>query len=161
MNIKILPVLLVAITLAACGGQSDAPNSNADTQTPKEQPAKPASRTRLHILPIAGGIHVPETLIIRSRSSKQAADGTTDRVVRAEYARIDEAQAEIVLANAFEAAGFKPLSTAETSNTHVVRNADGLRVRYVITPQGPDLKVALQAPDAQGLVSFYWKQAAK
>jgi hypothetical protein len=161
MNIKILTVLLVAITLSACSGQSDAPNNNAQTQTPKEQPAKPASRTRLHILPIAGGIRVPETLIIRSRSSKQAADGTTDRVVRAEYAGIDEAHAERVLANAFEAAGFKPLSAAERGDAHVMRNADGLRVRYVITPQGPDLKVALQAPDAQGLISFYWKEAAK
>lgn len=156
MNTKILLTSLIVLMLAACGDKQPA----AETQAP--QVADSIAKASGVVLPVADGVSLPSGFVVRSRSSKPTnAEGMVAQVVRAEFAGMDAAQAKVTLLKAFAKQGFKPVPGDNAEDTSIVRNQSGLRVRFVTVSQGPDLKVDLTSPGAQGLVTFYWKEAGQ
>ncbi|MFC5577121.1 hypothetical protein ACFPOA_03710 [Lysobacter niabensis] len=162
MNTKILSTALVILALTACGKKDDAIEPATSSAKPEAAGAPRAAASR--VLPIAGGIHVPVEFSIRSRGGKAepGADGTINRVLRVEFQKLDAAAAAAALQGSFVKQGYKLIESSGDGDvvTNVVRNGDGLRVRYVVIEKGANLKVDLSSADARGLVTFYWKEPA-
>lgn len=161
MKIRVLPILAVALVASACGKQEPAQNevpAEAQKQVQAEAPAQPKAER----LTIADDVTMPFRHVLRSRKDEPvpgAGASGVSHVVRVEFQGVDSSQAAIALRKAFAR---KDYSVAEASNrdgvtTFVARNESGDRVRYVVTPAGPAMRVALSRSDSQGMVTFFWQ----
>lgn len=162
MKIHVLPILAIALVAGACSKQEPAQDQTSAEVQPQAPTAAPSAKPKVERLEIVDGVVVPFRHVVRSRKSESAsgAGGAgTSHVVRIEFQGVDSSQAAVALRKAFARKGYK---VAEASNangvaTFVARNEREDRVRYVVTPAGPAMRVALSQPDSKGMVTFFWK----
>jgi hypothetical protein len=158
MNIRTLSIIALALLAAACGKQESPHEATAPAQ---EQAQAAPAKSKAEKALIADGVVLPFRHVVRSRKSVPVAgpNSGNNNVLRVEFQGMDSTQVGDSLRKAFARKSYKVAEVSEKSGviTFVARNDNESRVRYVITPAGPAIKVELLRPDSQGMVTFFWK----
>ncbi|WP_282266847.1 hypothetical protein [Stenotrophomonas sp. PS02298] len=143
--------VLVALTACDKGPATDAaPAEPAPaSETAKDAAAAPAQN--YNGVKVAGQVPLNFPHDVRS-NSEATAEGVVTHTLRVEYKEVNEAAVAEALEKAFVEAGFK----VQADGMKFVAVGESGKVRYAISPAGPELKVALASPDSKGMVTFIW-----
>ena len=143
---------LIGFVMAAVAACSKAPSNEGHPAAQDSAPAESAQvKEPESSVKVAGVVSLTFPHVIRS-NSEATVDGVVTHTLRVEYKDVEEDEVKRALDSAFSDAGYK----IRSDGVKFVAMSDSNRIRYSISPQGPDLKVALSSPESKGLVTFIW-----
>ena len=154
---RLLFLGVALLAMSACdrtkqGGEQAAPEAAVpvDVAAPAVEPVAagaPADVPKVMVSDVEIGF--PH--IVRS-NAEDIVDGAKRHTLRVEYTEGDETEIAAKLSSAFSAAGYK----VKADGLKFVAFGESKKVRYVVSPAGPDLQVKLSSPESKGLVTFMW-----
>ena len=143
---------LISIFLAACNqAKQESSTEPAAELASVAEVTSPPEDISAPMTSVAENVALKFPHLVRSRT-EETIDGVARNTLRVEYKERDEVAVAAELETAFVSAGYK----VKADGLKFVAFGEKLKVRYVISPAGPDLKVNLSSPESKGLITFMW-----
>lgn len=154
---RVVAIGAMAVALSACGEKATETEAAAPAAEAPGQVAPPAVAEAAKLTTQVAGVALDFPHVVRG-NKVDVVDGVKRSNVRIEYQDVEQDAVAAALQGSFSKGGFKVKGGGDQK--YVAYAPDGRKIRYVISPVGPDLQLKLSSPNSKGMVTFIWEEPA-